>query len=47
MTKAQWDSVINVHLHGSYSVTKAAWKHFYEQRYGRLLYFRLILFLES
>lgn len=29
------DAVNNVHLKGSFLVTKAAWQHFRNQKYGR------------
>lgn len=32
-----WDSVMNVHLRGTYKVTKAAWPFFLKQKYGRVL----------
>ncbi|KFH47169.1 Peroxisomal hydratase-dehydrogenase-epimerase-like protein [Hapsidospora chrysogenum ATCC 11550] len=32
-----WDSVINVHLRGTYKTTKAAWPYFLKQKYGRVL----------
>lgn len=32
-----WDSVLNVHLRGTYKVTKAAWPYFLRQKYGRIL----------
>jgi NAD(P)-dependent dehydrogenase (short-subunit alcohol dehydrogenase family) len=37
MEDAQWDAVLKVHLYGSYNVTKAAWPHFREQSYGRVV----------
>ncbi|KAJ5851878.1 Short-chain dehydrogenase/reductase SDR [Penicillium soppii] len=32
-----WNSVINVHLRGTYKVTKAAWPYFLKQKYGRVV----------
>ena len=32
-----WDPVIAVHLTGTYNVTRAAWTHFREQSYGRIV----------
>nr|BAM62639.1 peroxosiomal multi-functional enzyme [Colletotrichum orbiculare] len=32
-----WDPVLNVHLRGTYKVTKAAWPYFLKQRYGRVI----------
>ncbi|KAK7415338.1 bifunctional hydroxyacyl-CoA dehydrogenase/enoyl-CoA hydratase fox2 [Neonectria punicea] len=32
-----WDPVMNVHLRGTYKVTKAAWPYFLKQKYGRVL----------
>lgn len=37
MTEAEWDSVIRVHLYGGYNVTRAAWPHFREQNFGRIV----------
>jgi len=37
MKRAEWDLVLNVHLNGSYAVTKAAWKVMREQKYGRII----------
>lgn len=37
MTDEQWDLVQRVHLHGGYHVTKAAWPHFREQGFGRIV----------
>jgi len=34
MTKGDWDSVINVHLNGSFNVSRAAARHFREQESG-------------
>jgi NAD(P)-dependent dehydrogenase (short-subunit alcohol dehydrogenase family) len=32
-----WDSVLRVHLYGGYNVIRAAWPHFREQSYGRIV----------
>ena len=32
-----WDSVLKVHLYGGYNVIRAAWPHFREQSYGRVV----------
>jgi multifunctional beta-oxidation protein len=32
-----WDQVIEVHLKGTYSVTKAAWPHMLKNKYGRIV----------
>ncbi|KAF5007426.1 hypothetical protein F66182_15738, partial [Fusarium sp. NRRL 66182] len=32
-----WNPVINVHLLGTYKVTKAAWPYFLKQKYGRVI----------
>ncbi|MFC5177688.1 SDR family NAD(P)-dependent oxidoreductase [Nocardioides taihuensis] len=37
MTEEDWDLVIGVHLRGAFLMTKAAQKHFVEQRYGKIL----------
>ena len=37
MADADWDLVYQVHLKGSYAVTRAAWPHMREQGYGRIL----------
>jgi len=37
MTDNDWDLIYRVHLKGSYSVTKAAWNHMREQKYGRII----------
>jgi NAD(P)-dependent dehydrogenase (short-subunit alcohol dehydrogenase family) len=37
MTPDLWDAVIAVHLTGAYNVTRAAWPHFAEQAYGRIV----------
>lgn len=37
MDDAQWKQVIDVHLGGTYSITKAAWPHLIKQKYGRIV----------
>src|ERR1700754_1786467 len=37
MTDDDWDLVINVHLRGAFLMTRAAQKHFVEQKYGKIL----------
>ena len=37
MEFAAWDSVLKVHLYGGYNVVRAAWPHFREQSYGRVV----------
>ena len=37
MTDDLWYSVYNIHLRGTYKITKAAWPHFLKQRYGRVV----------
>ena len=37
MEDAQWDSVLKVHLYGTYHVTRAAWPHMREAGYGRVI----------
>jgi 3-oxoacyl-[acyl-carrier protein] reductase len=37
MTEDDWDLVMGVHLKGPFNMTKAAQKHFVEQRYGKIL----------
>jgi NAD(P)-dependent dehydrogenase (short-subunit alcohol dehydrogenase family) len=37
MTQDLWDAVIAVHLTGAFNVTRAAWPHFCEQAYGRII----------
>ena len=36
-TQDLWDSVIAVHLTGTFNVTRAAWPHLKEQAYGRIV----------
>ena len=37
MAFANWDAVLKVHLYGGYNVIRAAWPHFREQSYGRVV----------
>ncbi|KAH6895373.1 hypothetical protein B0T10DRAFT_536105 [Thelonectria olida] len=37
MDESLWDPVMNVHLRGTYKVTKAAWPYFLKQKYGRVV----------
>ena len=37
MTEDNWDAVVKVHLYGGYHVTRAAWPHLREQRFGRIV----------
>ncbi|WP_099023009.1 SDR family NAD(P)-dependent oxidoreductase [Mycolicibacterium palauense] len=37
MTAESWDSVQKVHLYGGYNVIRAAWPHFREQSFGRIV----------
>ena len=37
MTGEEWDAVLKVHLYGGFNVTRAAWPHFREQAYGRVV----------
>lgn len=37
MTFDSWDAVVKVHLYGGYHVIRAAWPHFREQSYGRIV----------
>jgi NAD(P)-dependent dehydrogenase (short-subunit alcohol dehydrogenase family) len=37
MTEEEWDSVINTHLKGTFSVTRAAVPHMRERKWGRLI----------
>ncbi|UVO11799.1 SDR family oxidoreductase [Mycobacterium sp. SVM_VP21] len=37
MTSESWDAVLQVHLYGGYNVVRAAWPHFREQSYGRVV----------
>ncbi|KIW91758.1 peroxisomal hydratase-dehydrogenase-epimerase [Cladophialophora bantiana CBS 173.52] len=37
MEDKQWDDIINVHLRGTYKVTKAAYPYMVKQKYGRIV----------
>jgi NAD(P)-dependent dehydrogenase (short-subunit alcohol dehydrogenase family) len=37
MTDANWDAVLKVHLYGGFHVTRAAWPHFRERGFGRVV----------
>ncbi|KAH0555934.1 bifunctional hydroxyacyl-CoA dehydrogenase/enoyl-CoA hydratase fox2, partial [Trichoglossum hirsutum] len=37
MNDKLWHDVMNVHLRGTYKVTKAAWPYFLKQKYGRVI----------
>ncbi|KAJ3497350.1 hypothetical protein NLG97_g1975 [Lecanicillium saksenae] len=37
MDDSLWNPVFNVHLRGTYKVTKAAWPYFLKQKYGRVI----------
>jgi len=37
MEDADWDSIFAVHVKGAYLVTKAAWPHMRENKYGRVI----------
>ncbi len=37
MSDDLWDPVLNVHVRGTYKVTKAAWPYFLKQKYGRVV----------
>ncbi len=37
MDDSLWDPVLNVHVRGTYKVTKAAWPYFLKQKYGRVV----------
>ncbi len=37
MSEEDWDAVIDVHLKGAFLMTKAAQKHFVEQKYGKIV----------
>jgi len=37
MAQKDWDLIYQVHLKGTFSVTKAAWEHMYKQSYGRIV----------
>ena len=37
MSFENWDAVLKVHLYGGYNIIRAAWPHFREQSYGRVV----------
>ncbi len=37
MSEDDWDAVLGVHLKGAFLMTKAAQKHFVEQKYGKII----------
>ena len=37
MTEKDWDLIMNVHLNGTFSVTRAAWDHMRKKGYGRII----------
>jgi multifunctional beta-oxidation protein len=37
MVEKEWHDVMNTHLRGTYSICKAAWPIFIEQKYGRIV----------
>eukprot|EP00835_Amoeboradix_gromovi_P000650 NODE_24_length_36516_cov_0.652470.p3 type:complete len:1011 gc:universal NODE_24_length_36516_cov_0.652470:22636-19604(-) len=37
MTEQQWQQVLDVHLHGSFKMTKACWDIFNKQKFGRII----------
>lgn len=37
ITDAEWNIIQDVHLFGTYAVTKAAWPYFLKQKYGRVI----------
>src|ERR1700745_2389887 len=37
MSSENWDAVLKVHLYGGYNVVRAAWPHFREQSFGRVV----------
>jgi NAD(P)-dependent dehydrogenase (short-subunit alcohol dehydrogenase family) len=37
MTDENWDAVLQVHLYGGYNVSRAAWPHLREQKFGRIV----------
>lgn len=32
-----WNPIVNIHLRGTYKVTRAAWPYFLKQKYGRIV----------
>jgi len=37
MSEQHWDDIMQVHLKGAFSMTKAAWSHMITQNYGRII----------
>lgn len=37
MTAENWDAVLKVHLYGGFHVTRAAWPHLREKKFGRIV----------
>lgn len=37
MDEQTWDTILNVHLHGSYEMTKAVWPQFLRQGHGSII----------
>lgn len=37
MTDADWDLIMKVHVKGAYKCARAAWPHFKQQKYGRVI----------
>ncbi|MGH8901606.1 MAG: SDR family oxidoreductase [Egibacteraceae bacterium] len=37
MTGEQWDTLLRVHLYGTFWVTRTAWPHFKQQQFGRVI----------
>ncbi|PVU88159.1 hypothetical protein BB561_006002 [Smittium simulii] len=37
MTDKEWEIVVDVHLHGAFRTTKAAWSYFRNQKFGRVI----------
>lgn len=37
MSDAEFDQVISVHIKGAYACTRAAWPHFRNQKFGRII----------
>lgn len=38
MTEERWQTMLSVHLDGSYACTRAAWSYMVEQKFGRILF---------
>lgn len=37
MKESDWDAIMKVHLKGAFAITRAAWPHFRNQSYGRII----------